>query len=545
MIHRAAAYLRDSWRTVAAVLANPNLRRLELGRFAATVSASGTAVVYVLLAYRAGGAEAVAALIVATTWTAAIASPIASIAADRFPRRRVIVGADAARVLLLLVTASVAVDGPFVAVLVLAGAVIVIGSASSSARAALVPELARDSAQLVGANAVAATTASSASLLGPAIAGVAVAVRGPGLALVVFACASLASAVAALRIEEPGARADVRRDRRLGRQALGGFRALVASRGVRVVVFLTAAQTFVGGVLAVLLVLAVIETLELGETGPSYLAGALSAGTLLGSVFLLLVGDRRLGAGMAIGLGMWGLSAAAVGLAPAALVGIALIALIGLGDALADLSALTIVQRLVPNEVLARALGLLRGLFYTLASIGSLLAPLVVDLVGVRTGLVVSGLVVPVLSFALWPLLSDAAASPAPPARDLLGTVPLFATLSPAVLEQLAASATRVEFEEGAVIVREGDDDRGFYVVAVGEVEVEVAGRVVATEGIGGYFGEIASLRDSPRTATVRASAPTELFFVAGDEFLDALTGDEAGYGAADRVAAARLARAV
>jgi CRP-like cAMP-binding protein len=98
---------------------------------------------------------------------------------------------------------------------------------------------------------------------------------------------------------------------------------------------------------------------------------------------------------------------------------------------------------------------------------------------------------------------------------------------------------------DGEVIVREGEDDRGFYVIAAGEVEVEVGGRVVASEGAGGYFGEVASLRDSPRTATVRASAPTELVFVPGAEFVDALSGDEAGYGAAEQVVAARLARAV
>src|SRR5215211_981257 len=101
-----------SWRTVAGVVANPNLRRLELGRVAATVSASGTVVVYVLLAYRAGGSPAVAALIVATTWSAAIALPVASIAADRFARQRVIVAADLVRVMLLLATALLAVDGP-------------------------------------------------------------------------------------------------------------------------------------------------------------------------------------------------------------------------------------------------------------------------------------------------------------------------------------------------------------------------------------------------------------------------------------------------
>ena len=537
--------LSNSVETVAAVFANRELRRLELGRVAATVSASGTAVLYVLLAYRADGAGAVAALIVVTTWTAAVASPLGSIVADRFPRSRVIVGADATRVLLLLATAAFADRGSVLLVIVLAASVTVVGTASSSARAALVPVLATDSAQLVGANAVAAMTSSGSSLVGPAVAGAAVAAAGPELALGVLALASVGSAVAALGIHERGERRGSRSRSIFGAEALAGFRALLASRPVRVVVALTSAQTFVGGVLAVLLVVAAIETLGLGETGPSFLAIALSAGTLLGSITLLLLGEQRLGATMALGLGIWGVSAALVGLAPAAALGLALIGLIGLGDALADLTALSIVQRIVPNDVLARALGGLRGVFYTLASLGSLVAPVVVDLVGVRPALVVSGLVVPAMSLALWPALSRAGAAPPAASLQALSSVELFSALLPAALERLAAAAEPRTVDAGTEIVRQGDADRGFYLIADGRVEVEVSGSVVSTLGAGDYFGEIASLRDSARTATVRATMPTELYVIEADEFLAALSEDEDGYGAAERTVADRLARAV
>jgi MFS family permease len=531
-------------RTIAAVFANPDLRRLELGLIAATVSASGTAVVFALLAYRTGGSAAVAALIVATMWTSAIAAPIASIPADRFPRQRVIVCADATRIVVLLSTASFAVDGPPWLVIALACTVTVIGTASTSARMALVPALARDSELLLSVNALASTISSGAYLLGPAVVAVAVAVRGPGAALVALACASVASAVAAYGIRDPGDRTATTRARFLSTESIAGVRALFRARRVRVVVFLATVQTFVGGVIGVLLLVAAIETLGLGETGPSLLSMSLSLGTLLGSVVLLVIGNRRLGVIMGIGLALWGLSAAFVGLAPAAFVGLALVALIGLGDGLADVTALTIVQRGIPNDVLARALGALRTLFFVLTSLGSLLAPLVDELVGTRAGLLVAGLVIPVATFALWPLLAGAA-SPAPRSVALLHAVPFLSLLSPAALDRLASVAQPVSVSDGEVIVREGEDDRGFYVIAAGEVEVEVGGRVVASEGAGGYFGEVASLRDSPRTATVRASAPTELVFVPGAEFVDALSGDEAGYGAAEQVVAARLARAV
>jgi len=535
---------RESWRTLRAVFANPSLRKLELGRIAATLSASGGAVVYVLLAYRAGGAGAVAALIVVTTWTAAIASPIASIPADRFPRQGVIVVADCARILVLLTTAAVAVDGRVWVVIVLAATVTVIGTASSAARAALVPVLASDSSQLLSANVVASTMSSGTYLVGPVVAGAAVAIRGPAAALVTFACASLASAVAAFGLEDPGGE-EPARGRSLGAGSIAGLRALVAAPAVRVVVFLTAAQTFVGGAFGVLLVVAAIETLDLGETGPSVLATALSAGTLLGSLLLLLLGERRLGATMAVGLAMWGLSASLIGIAPTAMIGVTLIALIGLGDALADITALTIVQRLIPNDVLATALGALRGLFFTLTSLGSLVAPLLVELVGVRIALLISGLIVPVGAFAFWPLLSAAATAPPSASVELLRGVPFFSVLPVGALERLAAVAQRLEVEEDAVIVREGETDRGLYVIVDGEVAVDVSGRVVSTLGAGEHFGEVASLRDSPRTATVRATARGELLFIPDDEFLAALAADEAAYGAAERVVAGRLARVV
>lgn len=535
----------DSSRTLATVFADSNLRRLELGRIAATVSASGTAVVYVLLAYRAGGSGAVAGLVVATMWTAAIAAPIASIPADRFARQRVIVGADAARVVVVLTTAAVAVEGPAWLVTVLACCVTVIGTASTSARTALVPALVRDSTQLLSVNALAATTSSGAYLVGPAIAGVAIATGGPVAALLTLACASAVSAFVAYGIDDPGDRVSTTRAQLISSDTVAGLRALVRARGARVVLFLTAGQTFIGGVLGVLLLVAAIETLGFGETGPSLLSIALSAGTLSGSVVLLLLGDRRLGATMAIGLTMWGVSAALVGFVPASLLGLALVGLIGLGDALADITALTIVQRVIPNDVLARALGALRSLFFVLTSLGSLVAPLVQDLIGVRAGLLVSGVAIPIATLALWPLLTAAAASPAPHVAELLRAVPFLSLLVPAALERLAAAAQPVALEDGAVIVREGEDERGFYVIANGEVEVEVGGSLVATSSAGGYFGEIASMQDSPRTATVRAKGPTELLFIPGDEFLAALSSDEAGYSAAERIVAARLARAV
>jgi CRP-like cAMP-binding protein len=80
-------------------------------------------------------------------------------------------------------------------------------------------------------------------------------------------------------------------------------------------------------------------------------------------------------------------------------------------------------------------------------------------------------------------------------------------------------------------------------VIADGDVEVFEDGVKVRTEGPGEYFGEIALLRDVPRTATVTATAPSHVYALERDDFLAAVTGHSAGHAAGEAVIEERLAR--
>jgi CRP-like cAMP-binding protein len=75
-------------------------------------------------------------------------------------------------------------------------------------------------------------------------------------------------------------------------------------------------------------------------------------------------------------------------------------------------------------------------------------------------------------------------------------------------------------------------------------VSVEIDGERVRIQGSGSGFGEIALLRDSPRTATIRAVEDTELWAVDRDRFLSAVTGSAPASEHADQVVAARLRHA-
>ena len=98
---------------------------------------------------------------------------------------------------------------------------------------------------------------------------------------------------------------------------------------------------------------------------------------------------------------------------------------------------------------------------------------------------------------------------------------------------------TRVHAEPGEVVVRAGDTGDRFYIVDSGELEITNGAQ--ATAHGGDFFGEIALLRDVPRTATVRAVSPSELFALDRDDFLAALT-HSAVRAAGEAVAEERLA---
>jgi CRP-like cAMP-binding protein len=149
-----------------------------------------------------------------------------------------------------------------------------------------------------------------------------------------------------------------------------------------------------------------------------------------------------------------------------------------------------------------------------------------------------------VLAALLWRRLTviDARAIVPVERIELLRANPIFAALPEPTIEHLAVKLIPRSVEAGETIIREGDAGDLFYIVEDGRCEVWVDGERVREAWPGEAFGEIALLRDVPRTATVTALEDTKLLALERDDFIGAVTGHAPSREAADNVIGARLA---
>jgi hypothetical protein len=175
-------------------------------------------------------------------------------------------------------------------------------------------------------------------------------------------------------------------------------------------------------------------------------------------------------------------------------------------------------------------------------ALGSVAAPVVIDVAGDRWALVAFGAVLPVCAVLSWRSLSKMDRAEPAPELELLRSLPLFAPLPPPTLEYLAGHLVRRRFGAGQTILTRGERGDAFFVIAEGTVEVAPDEVSVRRLGPGEHFGEIALLRDVPRTATVIAATDVELLELPGEEFVAAVSGNADVHRAADAVVASRLA---
>jgi len=540
--------IADSAAAFRDVVQNESLRRLEFALAASSVGEWAYFVAVSVYAYRVGGDAAVGLILLLCLVPAGLIAPFAGLLGDRYRRERVLLAVNLIwSVLIGAVAACVFLDVEPVVVYALAVAAAIATTPFRSAQAALTPSLARSPRELTAANAVASTIESLASFIGPALGGLLLGVASIEIVFVVTAGLVVVSTLFIVRIRTPESqRAREVQAETIASEALRGFRTIALQPSLRVLIGLFTAQTFVAGAVQVYIVVVAIELLDLGNAGVGFLNSAVGVGALVGGVLALsLTGARRLSPAFMLGVVLWGAPLIVLGIWPEAGIALILLAVLGIGNSLVDVAAFTLVQRAAPDEVLARVFGVIQMLWMVSFGIGAIVAPVLIDWLDLEGALIATGASLPALVLLLGRRVAriDAAAV-APDADELriLASVPIFAPLPGTTLEHLAGRLVPLRLEPGTVIVRKGDAGDRFYIIAEGTVEISEDGTKISELETGGYFGEIALLRDVPRTATVTARTPIVLYALDRKDFLAAVTSHAPSAEAAEEVVSARLA---
>jgi MFS family permease len=513
-------------------------RNLQLLFGAQIVSSFGNwlyIVALLVLAYDlTGSATIVAVLTFVRLLPFGLFLPITGILADRWNRKTLMIAANLGRSLCML--GLVLVDSP--ATLWLAFFLAFIFSSLSSlfmpAIRSVLPSVVGDEDDLVKANSLWTQMDSLSFVLGPFFGSILLLLGQVQTAFLVNGLAFLIASITLLFVRVPP-RTETPRPKEEGWLAenLAGFRFLFRQNEGVLAAFTVAVagMAFMGGAFWTLLVVMAAQTFGLGSEGTGFLNAAYGfGGVLAGFAVGLLVARLRLHWVFFWSTLVGHIVVVFFGLSPAGVFPFVLLALIGLTDVFSEVSGTTVVQTGTPNELLGRVFGAFEWAAISAMLLGSLVIGPFIDLFGPRTATVMFGVIGIILLLGCLPWLRRLESVLG--VRVFIRQVPVLSSLSHGVLDDLASRMQLEKVPDDTVIVRQGEHGDRLYIIKSGEAEVVVKGnreQEVALETLAkmDYFGEIALLRDVPRTATVKARGPVELYSLSRDDFQSLLQRSE------------------
>jgi MFS family permease len=539
--------LRASLGSMAAVFGNRDLSRLVFGWSGLTVSTWAFAIALAVYAFDRGGASAVGIAAVVRLLPGALASPFAGLLGDRHSRRLLLVMSSAlCGVAIALAAGAIALGAPSWVVYSCAGLFAIVSTAYIPAEGALFPLAARTPQELSAANVAHSQADNVGFLVASLAAGVLLSLTSVQATFAVAAVAAFLTA-GILATLDRDTRPSYEDDGAAGvlRETAVGLGDLMADSRMRLVGTAITTLVLIEGAADVMVIVVVLELLGLGEGSVGWMNAAWAIGALVAGVGLgILVHRGNLAGGLALGCLITGGGFALPGIWPTVPAAYLSYLLVGFGYACVEVAARTLLLRLGSDESLARVIAFLETSRLAATGLGAILAPVLVALVGARGALLAFGALLPAIALLRWRALHELEIGAPVSERhfNLLRGSAIFTPLPVHTLEWLCRSMVEVETGAGQEVVTQGDPGDRFYLIDEGEVEVIEDGDFKRHLSAGDGFGEIALLRDVPRTATVRATRDGRLLALEREHFIEAVTGHRRSHQSAEAVAEAWLA---
>jgi len=528
------------------LLGNRPLIRLLLGEFVSGIGDWLYIVAIFVVIYReSGDAALVGAFGAVRLLPYVILSVPAGFVADRFDRRLVLLASDLYRGFLMIVMAILVATGA--STLVIAAIAILAASGSAffyPAIGAYLPALAKDERQLGPANSAWASIQNFSFIVGPAIGGIVLALGSVTTAFVLNAFSFLFIAVILWSLPpsrahnaktEPGDPPEVEAAGAPGPAPAPATPPVPPASALRWrplaglgVVQLMAG--FLGGGLQVITVVLAISVLNAGAEGNGYLNAAVGVGGLIGGIGAgALVLRRHLGLPLLLGAVITGIGTIALGAATTLPIALIAIGVLAAGALVIDVLTTTVFQRLVPDELRGRGVGILMAVTTITGAAGAFALPVLLQTFGPFPALSVTGVLTIMLTAVGLVLIGTAADRAPTPYEATIArviTLPLFTGVPAARLEAALKRVVEVRVAPGEVVIRQGDPADRFYIIESGEFAVTQVQRghmePVALRKLGPdeVFGELGLLNRTPRSATVTAATEGLLLTLSAEDFL-------------------------
>jgi len=535
---------RTRLRTFRSLAGNKPLLRVVVAYALFIVTEYSVWLAMLVYAYRHGGATVAGLVAIAQLVPAAVLAPFAAAVADRRSPVVLLAGGYLGQAAGMAATAAAVVAGVPLAAYAAAVVASALVTTTRPAQATLIPSVAVTPGQLTAANVALGWVEAVGIAASGLLVGVLIAVGGVAVVFAVCAGLGLAAVLLVARLHVPALAPSPEHAPAVLGDLRDSLRLVVGRPRLRLMVGLLTADAIVVGALDLLIVILAITVLDRPQAWAGYLNFACGVGAVMAATASVALVGRRLG-GPILGSALvvsGALAALAFDLGLAAT--LALLAVVGASHSLLETASRTLLQRSVPAHLLGRVFGVLEGMMMAGLALGALLVPLLVYLGGSRLALLGVAAVLP-LAAAVGGrgLVTLDAEAPVPVVEiALLRSNPLFAELPAPAIEGLAAALTPVEVPAGTVLIRQGEPGDAYYAIATGELDVQKDGHFLFRCGRGDGVGEIALLRDVPRTATVTAHTPATVYRLNREPFLAAVLGHAPTRHQAARIADARLA---